>query len=111
MADCEAKWQGRKAEGFFFLPFEADPKKSASAEDGVSCSVCHQISPEKVGTRESFNGGFVIEAPTSPRTHPEYGPFAIQAGHKLIMQTSTGWLHTPRHTAPPLNTASRKPHH
>src|SRR2546426_5586490 len=39
MSHYEAKWQGRKAEVFSFLPFEADPKKSASAEDGVSCSV------------------------------------------------------------------------
>src|SRR5437667_266812 len=61
MSHYEAKWQGRKAEVFSFLPFEADPKKSASAEDGVSCSVCHQISREKLGTRESFNGGFVTE--------------------------------------------------
>ena len=93
MSHYEAKWQGRKAEVFSFLPFEADRKKSASAEDGVSCSVCHQISREKLGTRESFNGGFVIEAPTSPRTHPEYGPFAIQAGQQRIMQTSTGGFH------------------
>ncbi len=93
MSHYEAKWQGRKAEVFSFLPFEADPKKSASAEDGVSCSVCHQISREKLGTRDSFNGGFVIEAPTSPGTHPEYGPFAIQPGQQRIMQTSTGGFH------------------
>src|SRR5438094_1214035 len=93
MSHYEAKWQGRKAEVFSFLPFEADPKKSASAEAGVSCSVCHQISREKLGTRDSFNGGFVIEAPTSPGTHPEYGPFAIQPGQQRIMQTSTGGFH------------------
>src|SRR6266403_1530868 len=93
MSHYEAKWQGRKAEVFSFLPFEADPKKSASAEDGVSCSVCHQISREKLGTRDSFNGGFVIEAPTSSGTHPEYGPFAIQPGQQRIMQTSTGGFH------------------
>src|SRR2546426_12673178 len=39
MSHYEAKWQGRKAEVFSFLPFEADPNKSASAEDVVSCSV------------------------------------------------------------------------
>jgi hypothetical protein len=93
MAHYEAKWQGRKGEIFSHLPFQADPKKSASAEDGVSCSVCHQISREKLGTRESFNGGFVIEPPTSPGTHPEYGPFAIQAGQQRIMQSSTGGFH------------------
>src|SRR5437867_3864058 len=93
MSHYEAKWQGRKAEVFSFLPFEADRKKSASAEDGVSCSVCHQISRERSEERRVGNGGFVIEAPTSPRTHPEYGPFAIQAGQQRIMQTSTGGFH------------------
>jgi hypothetical protein len=93
MSHYEAKWQGRKAEVFSFLPFEADPKKSASAEDGVSCSVCHQIGKEKLGTPESFNGGFVIDPPTAPGNHPEYGPFAIQAGQQRIMETSTGGFH------------------
>jgi hypothetical protein len=93
MSHYEAKWQGRKAEVFSFLPFDADPKKSASAEDGVSCSVCHQIGKEKLGTLESFNGGFVIDPPTTPGSHPEYGPFAIQAGQQRIMKTSTGGFH------------------
>src|SRR4029077_8896129 len=61
--------------------------------DGVSCSVCHQIGKEKLGTRESFNGGFVIDPPTAPGNHPEYGPFAIQAGQQRIMQSSTGGFH------------------
>src|SRR2546428_3131504 len=100
MSHYEAKWQGRKAEVFSFLPFEADPKKSASAEDGVSCSVCHQISREKLGTRDSFNGGFVIGAPTSPGTHPEYGPFAIQPGQQRIMQTSTRGVPPPQNPHP-----------
>src|SRR6266576_2318822 len=82
MSHYEAKWQGRKAEVFSFLPFEADPKKSAVAEDGVSCSVCHQISREKLGTRESFNGGFVIEAPAHIRDSALCGTC-----HTLITET------------------------
>jgi hypothetical protein len=93
MSHYEAKWQNRKAEVFSFLSFDADPQKSASADDGVSCSVCHQISRDKLGTRESFNGQFVIDAPKSPGSHPEYGPFAIQAGQQRIMQSSTGGFH------------------
>jgi hypothetical protein len=96
-ADChmpiaryEAKLQGRLGEVFAHLPFDDDPKKNASAEDGVSCSVCHQIGKEKLGTRESFNGGFLIDAPQSKDDHPEYGPFPIQNGQAHIMQTSTG---------------------
>ena len=84
-----AKLQGQKGQVFAHLPFDADKKDDAQAEDGVSCSVCHQIAKEKLGTPESFNGGFVIERPESKSDHPEYGPFAIDAGHQRIMDTST----------------------
>lgn len=33
---------------------------SALALDGVSCTLCHQILPDNLGTRESFDGGFEI---------------------------------------------------
>ncbi len=96
-ADChmpiaryQAKLQGRQGEVFAHLPFDNDPKKNGAAEDGVSCSVCHQIGKEKLGTRESFNGGFVVDAPQSKNDHPEYGPFVIDNGRAHIMQTSTG---------------------
>jgi hypothetical protein len=96
-ADChmpiaryEAKLQGRLGEVFPHLPFDRNPEKNAAAEDGVSCSICHQIGKEKLGSRESFNGGFVVDAPRSRDDHPEYGPFAIDNGRAHIMQTSTG---------------------
>jgi hypothetical protein len=96
-ADChmpiaryEAKLQGRLGEVFAHLPFDGNPEKNAAAEDGVSCSVCHQIGKEKLGSRESFNGGFVVDAPRSKDDHPEYGPFVIDNGRAHIMQTSTG---------------------
>jgi len=85
----EAKVEGRKGQIFSHLPFEADNKENAKAEDGVTCSVCHQISKEKLGTRESFNGGFVVEAPATKGEHPEYGPFNIDAGRQRVMQTSS----------------------
>jgi hypothetical protein len=96
-ADChmpidryQAKLKGRLGEVFAHLPFDNDPKKNAAAEDGVSCSICHQISSEKFGTRESFNGGFVIATPEGRDDHPEYGPFLVANGQAHIMQTSTG---------------------
>jgi hypothetical protein len=96
-ADChmpiaryQAKLKGRRGEVFAHLPFDADLKKNAEAEDGVSCSVCHQIGKEKLGTKESFNGGFVIDPPKTQGEHAEYGPFDIENGQAHIMQTSTG---------------------
>src|SRR5258707_11370133 len=86
----EAKLQGRKGQVFSHLPFDADNKGNAEAEDGVTCSVCHQIAKQKLGTAESFNGGFVINPPEPKSDHPEYGPFAIEPGRQRIMHTSSG---------------------
>ena len=92
----QAQVKGRKAEIFAHLPFNPDNKDNAAAEDGVSCSVCHQIANEKLGTRESFNGAFAVDTPQSDDQRPEYGPFAIDAGHQRVMQSSTGgFLPTP----------------
>jgi len=90
MAHYEAKLKGKEGEIFKYLPFQADPKKSASAEDGVTCAVCHQISKDKLGTRESFNGGFVIENPPQKNARPEYGPFEVTPPRQHIMDSSTG---------------------
>lgn len=96
-ADChmpiaryQAKQQGRLGQVFEHIPFDRDARKNAAAEDGVSCSVCHQISSRNLGSRESFNGGFLIENPESHGDRPEYGPFLIQSGQAHIMQSSTG---------------------
>ena len=86
----EAKLEGRTGEVFAHLPFKDDPKHGREAADGVDCSVCHQISKEKLGTNESFNGGFVLEPPDSVNARPEYGPYEIQRGQQRIMRTSTG---------------------
>lgn len=86
----EAKLQGREGEVFAHLPFPGQSKASASAEDGVTCSVCHQISNERLGTRESFSGKFVVEAPPSKDNRPEYGQYAISLGNQRVMESSTG---------------------
>jgi hypothetical protein len=85
-----AKAEGKRAEVFSHLPFNADNKKNDEAEDGVSCSVCHQISKANLGTRASFNGEIQIDSAPSKDDRPEYGPFEIDAGHKRVMQSSTG---------------------
>jgi hypothetical protein len=87
-----AKAQGQEAGIFSHLPLAA-PKDHDPAADGVSCSVCHQIEKTGLGTSATYNGNIVIA-----NTHgngkndvrPEYGPYAIDAGHQRIMQSSTG---------------------
>ena len=91
VARYEAKLQGREGEIFSFLPFtQKSLERSGPAEDGVTCSVCHQIGKQNLGKPESFTGGFLIDPPQSQENHPEYGPYQIQPGQTLIMQSSTG---------------------
>ncbi|HLH07411.1 MAG TPA: hypothetical protein VKW78_09245 [Terriglobales bacterium] len=85
-----AKLQGQDGQIFSHIPFNADKKEGALAEDGVTCTVCHQVTKEKLGAPASFNGGFVIAPPESKMDHPEYGPFQIDAGRTRVMDTSTG---------------------
>jgi hypothetical protein len=60
------------------------------AADGVSCTLCHQIGAERLGTRDSFNGGFVLGAPTSGGERRMVGPFDVDSGHQTIMRSATG---------------------
>jgi hypothetical protein len=61
------------------------------AADGVSCSVCHQISPDTLGTPASFNGRFVVSGPDPARPRAAFGPYAIDRGRQAIMQSVTGF--------------------
>jgi hypothetical protein len=81
--------RGERGKAFPHFPFVADKEEGREAADGVSCAVCHQISTERLGTPDSFNGGFVVQTPADPDTRPEYGPFDIEAGHVRIMRTSS----------------------
>jgi hypothetical protein len=84
----EAKLKGKTGEIFSFFPMNTNGTKEA--QDGVTCSVCHQVSKENLGTKESFSGHFEVETPKKKGEYPEYGPYAIDEGHQHIMQTSTG---------------------
>ena len=88
MTRFESKRHGEDPQIFSHFPIDSDGDKQAA--DGVTCSVCHQISKAKLGTPASYNGNFVIDKPDSKTARPEYGPFDIQKGQTRIMQTSTG---------------------
>jgi hypothetical protein len=62
------------------------------AADGVSCSVCHQISRDHLGTRESFNGEFVLEATPAAGPRRIFGPFRVDAGRTTIMRSASGFV-------------------
>jgi hypothetical protein len=85
----EAKLRGKEGEIFSHLPISTDETEQRQAADGVSCSVCHQITKEKFGERESFNGGFVVHGPGADGNRTEYGPFEIKKDRLTIMRSST----------------------
>ena len=65
MARTRAGALGLEGRVFANLPRSGggDTLEAQLAADGVSCTVCHQISDERLGTPESFGGGFVMAAP------------------------------------------------
>jgi hypothetical protein len=88
MARATAHAHGRMGQVFAHLPVsEHDGTEDRLAQDGVSCTLCHQISSEKLGTRESLVGGFVIAGPQST-ARPIYGPFEIEKGLQTVMRSS-----------------------
>jgi hypothetical protein len=90
MARFESKAAGHEGTVFAHLGFLPGNRSDELAADGVSCAVCHQIAKEKLGTRESFVGNFVIGGPNVQGERQIYGPFVPDAGHILVMRTSTG---------------------
>jgi hypothetical protein len=59
--------------------------------DGVTCTVCHQIAAERLGTPESFNGNFVVSPPLANGRRRAFGPFQPDAGRRRIMSSVTGF--------------------
>src|SRR5690606_22230917 len=62
------------------------PNADPFATDGVSCSLCHQISAERLGERDSFTGGFVISAAAG--TRQMFGPYEVDQGHATVMESA-----------------------
>jgi hypothetical protein len=80
---------GGHGQVFAHLPFDAHQPGARMAQDGVSCSLCHQITSERLGTRESFVGGFVVQTKTPADGRPEFGPYEVDRGRALVMQSSS----------------------
>ena len=64
---------------------------TAQAQDGVSCTVCHQIQDENLGTPEGFTGGYVIDATTPMGERTVFGPFDVDAGRTRVMRSASNF--------------------
>lgn len=95
MANELARSAGGLGSVFANLAGGADaPATAGLAADGVSCSVCHQIQPDGLGTEESYVGGFRIAPGAPPEGRPVYGPFVPDDGGVGIMHSATGYRPT-----------------
>ena len=91
MTTASARLSGGRGKLFALLPAGgrgAPPDPQAA--DGVSCTVCHQIGAQRLGTPESFTGGFVIEGLQPGGTRQMNGPFEVDAGLAAVMRSVTG---------------------
>ena len=85
----------RPAKVFEHLPLnQRREEMDLLAADGVSCAVCHQIQPDRLGTPESFTGGYVIDTTVPFEKRPAFGPYKIEPGQTTIMNSATGLVPT-----------------
>ncbi|MGK2857983.1 MAG: hypothetical protein ACSLFQ_12325 [Thermoanaerobaculia bacterium] len=91
MTRFAAKAGGGMGSVFAHLPIAAGALPAdLLAADGVSCSVCHQIKADGLGTDESFTAGFVID-PTPAATRSMFGPYEVAPGHRKIMDSAAAF--------------------
>ena len=62
------------------------------AREGVSCTLCHQIEDDNLGSPASFSGGFSIAAAGDADAFTIYGPYQNpHTGGANLMQSNTGY--------------------
>src|SRR5688572_17550185 len=73
-------------QGHVFANLARTAPQHELAADGVSCTVCHQISAENLGSHASFDGGFAIEDASGGRV--AFGPHDVDAGRQALMRSA-----------------------
>ena len=76
MGRTEAIYHGQQY--YSLTQMQSDPL----ARDGVSCTVCHQINENNLGTGASFSGHYLIE-----NEHLIYGPYHNPFANPMIMMS------------------------
>jgi len=84
----------RGALGQVFANISPAAPAHPKAFDGVSCTVCHQITAANLGLQASFDGGFEIERGTALGERPVYGPHSVDAARASVMRSATQFQST-----------------
>ena len=94
-------------QGEVFANLKAQAPQHTLAADGVSCTVCHQITAEGLGEHASFDGGFHIEPARDSRV--AFGPYDVDAGSSMAWPTPmANWMSGKRVRTPPKASPSMK---
>ena len=62
------------------------------ALDGISCTLCHQIEADGLGTPESFDGHFVIDKTKPTGERSSYGPYEADEANTVVMRSASGYI-------------------
>jgi len=64
----------------------------AFAMDGVSCTLCHQISEAGLDQPASYSGGFVVDTELPPGERLSFGPYSVDDAQVAVMQGASGFI-------------------
>jgi hypothetical protein len=62
------------------------------ANDGVSCTLCHQIEGGNFGEKAGFSGGYMVDAETPQGSRAALGPFPAGKNFAAVMQSASGFI-------------------
>jgi hypothetical protein len=95
MSHTTERAAGGRGRVFAHLPLAARRGEiDLLAGDAVSCTACHQIQAQGLGTPESFTGGYAIDRQTPFEQRALFGPYAVDRSRATIMHSATGFTPT-----------------
>ncbi|MGM0384659.1 MAG: hypothetical protein ACQERF_01565 [Actinomycetota bacterium] len=89
MAETQAVALGQPVTALGDGFFDRDHDLHAAAIDGVSCTLCHQVSDTNLGTMEGFSGHYTVDTTTEAPNRIIHGPYEQPFGRP--MQNMSGY--------------------
>jgi len=61
------------------------------AVDGISCTLCHQISSDLFGEAAGFSGGYIIDSTKPVGERVNFGPYDVTEESEILMRSASGY--------------------